>query len=75
MSPEGDTVMKRGMVKKFKAEHKHIVKVNKGGCWTLLLTGREKRQWGFWTKRKDGTFRFRKRNKYFYENGVHPCDS
>lgn len=43
---------------------------NDGGCWTVLLTGPEKRVWGFWVNGK-----FRKRNKYFYEHGHHhPCD-
>lgn len=56
--------------------HKHTVKVDDGGCWTLLLTGRPIRTWGFWVKRKDGSgiWRMRKRNKYFREMGHHPCE-
>lgn len=51
------------------AEWKHTVEVESGGAWTLMLTGREKRVWGFWVGGK-----FRKRNKYFYEHGHHPCE-
>lgn len=50
------------------AMHRHTVRVDKGGCWTLLLTGPEKRFWGFWVKNK-----FKKSNKYFLEHGHHPC--
>ncbi len=55
-------------LRKFKAEHRHAAVINKP-CWTLLFCGREKRVWGYWV---DG--KFRKRNKYYYENGHHnPC--
>lgn len=33
---------------------------------SLLFTGPERRNWGFWVGDK-----FRKRNKYFYEYGYH----
>lgn len=46
----------------------HTVRVDPGGCWTLLLFGRETREWGFYVNG-----RFRKRNKYFFEHGHHPC--
>ena len=49
---------------------RHTVRVNKGGAWSLLLTGPERRQWGFWVNGK-----FRKRNKYFFEHGHHPCET
>jgi hypothetical protein len=52
------------------AEHKHTVLVDKGGAWTVLLTGPEQRIWGFWVNGK-----FRKRNKYFFEHGHHPCEN
>lgn len=56
-------------IHKRKAERRHWVKIDKAPVWTLLFTGAEHRQWGFWVKGK-----FRKRNKYFFENGEHPCD-
>lgn len=59
----GDVIFRR-------AEHRHSVKVSPVGCWSLLLTGRERRTWGFWVNGK-----FRKRNKYFFEHGHHPCES
>jgi len=52
-----------------KAEHKHFVSVSAGGpVWTLLLTGPQKRKWGFWVNGK-----FKKANKYFFEHKKHPC--
>lgn len=69
ISPAGEKLLKRGTLHFFPARHKHTVKIAKSGCWTILLTGREFRQWGFWVKGK-----FRKRNKYFYEWGQHPCE-
>jgi hypothetical protein len=58
------------------AHHRHTVDVHKGGCWTFMITGRERRKFGFWVPRKDGsgTHRFKKANKYFLEHGHHPCD-
>lgn len=55
-----------GSIRFRKATHRHSVYVESKPCWTLVLTGPEQRQWGFWV---DG--RFRKRNKYFFEWGHH----
>ncbi len=68
-SPQGEDKMGVGSIRFRRAKHQHTVLVNKGGCWSLLITGREKRIWGFWVKGK-----FRKRNKYFYMFGHHPCE-
>jgi len=68
VSPFGVDKVGIGSMRFRKAEHQHTVKVNPGGCWSLLITGPEKRIWGFWVKGK-----FRKRNKYFFEHGHHPC--
>lgn len=51
------------------AEHRHSVLVDKGGAWTLLITGPKIRKWGFWVGKK-----FKKANKYFLEHGEHLCD-
>ena len=51
-----------------KAERKHAVEPFTYPTWSILLTGPEKREWGFWVKGK-----FRKRNKYFFEHRHHPC--
>lgn len=51
------------------ALHRHTVQTDPGGVWTLVLTGPNRRTWGFWVKG-----RFRKANKYFFEHGHHPCD-
>jgi len=68
-SPAGDDAMTIGKIRFRRAEHQHTAVVAPGGCWTLLLCGPEKREWGFWVADK-----FRKRNKYFFEHGHHPCD-
>jgi len=59
-----------GSIHCFKAEYQHCISVE-SPVWTLLLTGKEKRVWGYWV---NGSFR--KRNKYFFEHGHHnPCDT
>lgn len=57
-----------GSVRYRAAEHVHTVQVDPGGCLTLLLTGPEKRFWGFWLRNK-----WRKAGRYFRLNGHHPC--
>lgn len=69
ITPDGQTERKRWSLKLFSASHQHTVKISKAGCWTILLTGREKRVWGFWV---DG--KFKKRNRYFFDYKHHPCD-
>lgn len=64
-----------GKVRRRRAEHRHTVSVIPPGCWTLLYFFPDRRKWGFWVRRKlDGRLRFMKSNKYFFENGHHPCD-
>ena len=65
VSESGHDVVSTGSVRFRRAEHRHSVRVTRS-TWTLLVTGPEKRTWGFWVKGK-----FRKRNKYFYEYGHH----
>lgn len=68
-------LMTPGRIRKRSAEHRHTVAVAPGGCWSLVYFFPDRRNWGFWTRRKDTRkFRFRKANKYFLENGHHPCD-
>lgn len=66
---EGEDLRERFSVRYYPAAHQHMVVVDEP-AWTLLLTGREHRRWGYWVNGK-----FRKRNKYFFEHGHHsPCD-
>lgn len=51
-----------------RAEHKHCVNVYTP-TWTIMLTGPESRKWGFWVNGK-----FKKANKYFFEQGHHTRD-
>lgn len=64
----------RGSVRFRPANHVHSVSVPSSGCWTLLITGAERSEWGFWTKRKDGAARFLRSARYFHKHGHHPCD-
>lgn len=67
--------MRPGMIRRRAAEHAHTVAVDPGGCWTLVYFFPYKRAWGFWVpRRRDGTMRFKKANKFFLEHGHHPCD-
>lgn len=68
-TPSGGERMTLGRVRFRQALHKHTVKVDPGGAWTLLLTGPKSRKWGFWLGRK-----WKKSNKYFLEEGKHVCD-
>ena len=51
------------------ALHRHTVYPASGGCWTILVTGRPLRTWGFWPTRD----KFVRANKWFLSRGHHPC--
>lgn len=68
-SPDGMEVMKKGTVKFRSALHRHTVYIKDIDTWTLVLTGRHKRDWGFWVDDK-----FVKSNRYFHSKGHHPCN-
>lgn len=69
VSPEGRDRLGLGSVRFRPAEHRHTVEVEHVPTWTLLVTGRPSRRWGFWV---DGE-KLIKRDKYFAEHGHHPC--
>lgn len=54
---------------KVKAEHAHYVDIPYGGCWTIVLSKKPKRKWGFWVDDK-----FKRPLKYFHKFGHPPCD-
>jgi hypothetical protein len=68
ISHDGFEIMRPGTLRFREALFRHTVKVNPGGCWTLLLTGKQVRRWGFWP---DG--KFLRSEKYFKKYGHHPC--
>jgi len=68
VTAEGVQKMHPGKIAFRRAEHSHTVQVNPEGCWSFLLTGPQKRRWGFWVGRK-----WKKSNKYFLEHGMHVC--
>lgn len=51
-----------------KADHRHYVMVNEGGCWTVLLTGPVIRNWGYWVNGK-----LKRPLRYFGKYGHPPC--
>jgi len=64
----------RDTLKKFQfryrpSNHTHYVEVLKGGCTTILITGRPLQKWGFFV---DG--KFKRPLKYFDKFGHPPCD-
>lgn len=63
-----------GSVRYRPALHQHTVRVDPGGVWTVIVTGPNRRTWGFWERLPDGRRRFRKANKWFFLHGHHPCD-
>lgn len=65
-------VLTPGTVRYRPAEWQHTVLTS--GVWTICLTGPPIRKWGFWERLADGRKKFRKANKWFFENGHHPCD-
>jgi hypothetical protein len=69
MNPGGGEHLKAGSVRYRPALHRHTVVPDAGGAWTVLITGRPVRDWGFWLNGK-----FRKANKWFLAYGHHPCD-
>lgn len=69
-SPIGRDLLRAGSIRFRPANHRHTVEVMTTGTWTILITGRPSRRWGFWV---DG--KLLKRDKYFAVHGHHPCDS
>lgn len=67
-SLNGLELMKRWTLKFRLHTHSHTVHI-KENTWTIVLTGKHKRDWGFWVDRK-----FVKSNKYFHSIGHHPCN-
>jgi hypothetical protein len=51
-----------------KASHLHYVLVPEGGCWTLLLTGPQTQNWGFWINN-----RIMRPLRFFSRYGHPPC--
>lgn len=64
-----DRLLKAPTIAFRKAESAHWVDPLPGGVWTLVITGRHKRTWGFWVKGK-----FKKAYRYFFDYGHPPCE-
>lgn len=70
VNPGGCDLLHAGSVRFRRARHRHTVLPFPGGAWTLLVTGRPTRSWGFWRGGK-----FVRANKWFLKYGHHPCIS
>lgn len=67
-TPGGTEILAAPAVRFRRSAHQHTVIPGKRGAWTVLVTGRKTRAWGFW---RGG--RFVKANKWFASYGHHPC--
>lgn len=72
ISPDGQDRLTAGSIRYRPAEHRHTVLVDKGGCWSLLLTGPQVRHWGFYVPGRD---RLLRPLRYFSRFGHHQCDN
>ncbi len=70
ISPDGVDLVGPGSVRFRPAVHRHTVAVFDQGCWSLLLTGRPARHWGFYVAGRD---RLLRPLKYFSRHGHHQC--
>lgn len=66
---EGDKLILPGRPQFRRAERSHYVDPLPGGCWSLVVTGYNKRPWGFWVKGK-----FKKAHRFFFDYGHPPCE-
>jgi hypothetical protein len=66
-SPDGIDHLWRFSHRYRPALHRHTV-IPDPQAWTLVVTGKPVRAWGFWPEGK-----FRKANKWFLSHGHHPC--
>lgn len=73
ITEQGKEHLKRWSIRYRPAHHKHTVQVDPGGAWTVLITGRSLRKWGFYVTKPNGTTKFVKSNKFFLEHEQHPC--
>lgn len=71
VSADGEDKLSAGSIRFRPALHAHTVKVDDGGAWTLMFTGKMVRHWGFWIGD-----RFQKSRNYFRRWGHHdyPCE-
>jgi hypothetical protein len=71
VNPKGCDILQAPAIRFRPALHRHTVQPLEGGAWTIMLTGRIMRPWGYW---KNGV-KFVKNNKWFASMGHHPCES
>lgn len=74
--PDGTTGQDRlsaGSIRFRPAKHRHMVKTT--GAWTLIITGRNARSWGFWERMPDSlSQKFHDAKEYFHKYGYAACE-
>lgn len=68
VSDNSSDTLKRFSLRYRPSLHKHYVDIPKGGCFTILFTGKPHRNWGFWINNK-----FKRPLKFFHKYGHPPC--
>jgi hypothetical protein len=63
VSPNGIDTLRLGSIRFRQALYTHTVKTN--GCWTIVLTGKEFRKFGFYVPNKSGKLVWLKAKRYF----------
>lgn len=71
ISTDGEDYLSVGSIRFRPALHHHTVKVDSGGAWTLLITGRKSRNWGFYVPGREALLR---PLRYFKRYKHHQCD-
>lgn len=65
-----------GSIRYRPAWHTHSVALAGRPCWSLLWFSHPFREWGFWDwTRGHRKFRWFSHTKYFYERGLHQCET
>lgn len=69
-TPTGRWHRRAGSVRIYRAEHRHKVLLVGRSCWTLVLSARHRRHFGFYVPGRD---RLLRPLRYFSRYGHHPC--
>lgn len=48
VNPDEEDHVRAPAIRFRRAEHRHTVRTDPGGAWTLVVSGPKKRVWGFW---------------------------
>jgi hypothetical protein len=70
VTPTGTVIRTAGSVRRYKAEHQHMVRlIDRQPCWSLVLSAPMRRKFGFIVNGH-----VMRPLRYFSRYGLHPCD-